>query len=260
MFSKLHQRLGTAGLVVAVVALAAALAGTALAAAGLNSTQKKEVKKIAKKYAGKPGAPGAQGPPGPQGSAGSNGKNGTDGKNGADGQPGAKGDPGAGVIAAELAKGPTEPCGVAGGYSFEVEGSGEPHHVCNGAASAGGSGVLQPGEEETGVWSLFVPTEFTNGYWSIQYPRPLPQLPKKAFLKTGTPTSECPGSWDNPKANPETTQPVLCVYPKPDMPLPAAFPSSELSLTSGVVYKWVVDEETERQVYGSWAAKVPSLP
>ncbi len=67
------------GVVIAVIALIFALAGTAFAAAKLNGTQKKEVKKIAKKYAGKRGktgpagangAPGAQGPGGPRGPAG----------------------------------------------------------------------------------------------------------------------------------------------------------------------------------------------
>ena len=43
MFAKLHNRFGTAGLVVAVVALIAALAGTAIAAGGLNAKQKKEL-------------------------------------------------------------------------------------------------------------------------------------------------------------------------------------------------------------------------
>src|SRR5690349_24138099 len=87
----IREPFGTAGLIVACVALIAALGGTALAAAKLNSTQKKEVEKIAKKYAGKPGAPGAQGSAGPAGNDGSNGTNrtnGTDGEDGTDGAPG----------------------------------------------------------------------------------------------------------------------------------------------------------------------------
>jgi hypothetical protein len=85
MFSKLHERLGTAGLVVAVVALVVALAGTAFAATKLNSTQKKEVKKIAKKYAGKPGP---QGPAGLQGAPGAKGDKGDKGDPGTPGQDG----------------------------------------------------------------------------------------------------------------------------------------------------------------------------
>jgi hypothetical protein len=74
-----------------MIALVAALGGTALAASKLNSTQKKEVEKIAKKYAGKPGAAGAQGPAGPTGSAGKNGTDGTNGTNGKDGTSGKDG-------------------------------------------------------------------------------------------------------------------------------------------------------------------------
>lgn len=85
MISKLHDRLGTAGLVVAIVALVVALTGTAFAALpGLNSKQKKEVKNIAKQFPGAPGAPGAPGPAGPTGPQGAQGPagNGTPGENG----------------------------------------------------------------------------------------------------------------------------------------------------------------------------------
>ena len=56
----IREPFGTAGLIVACVALVLALTGAAFAAAGLTGKQKKEVEKIAKKYAGKPGAAGAQ--------------------------------------------------------------------------------------------------------------------------------------------------------------------------------------------------------
>lgn len=91
MFSSFRDRFGTAGLVVAIMALVIALAGTAYAASKLNSTQKKEVEKIAKKYAGKPGAPGAQGAKGDTGAPGSSGSNGTNGTNGKDGATGLQG-------------------------------------------------------------------------------------------------------------------------------------------------------------------------
>lgn len=87
MFSKLHERLGTAGLIIAVVALIAALAGTAFAAAGLNPKQKKEVKKIAAKVA-KRGPAGPPGPPGPAGKEGARGQNGSPGATGATGPAG----------------------------------------------------------------------------------------------------------------------------------------------------------------------------
>jgi hypothetical protein len=92
MLQRIHGKLGTAGFIISIVALVAALGGGAYAASGgLSGKQKKEVEKIAKKFAGKPGAPGAPGSPGPAGAAGAkgdvgpagtNGTNGTNGKNG----------------------------------------------------------------------------------------------------------------------------------------------------------------------------------
>ena len=83
--SRIHQKLGTAGFVISIVALVAAMGGGAYAASGgLNGKQKKEVEKIAKKYAGKPGAAG------PAGSNGSNGAKGDTGATGAEGKQGPK--------------------------------------------------------------------------------------------------------------------------------------------------------------------------
>lgn len=84
----IREPFGTAGLIVACVALIAALAGGAYAASnGLTSQQKKEVKKIAKSFQGTgpqgaAGAPGAAGANGKDGAAGANGKDGTSGANG----------------------------------------------------------------------------------------------------------------------------------------------------------------------------------
>jgi len=87
MLSRIHNKLGTAGLIVAVVALVAALVGSAYAASGGSFTkkQKKEIQKIAKKFAG------ATGPAGPAGSPGAAGKNGTNGTNGSAGPTGPTG-------------------------------------------------------------------------------------------------------------------------------------------------------------------------
>src|SRR3954453_22689625 len=56
---------GKAGLTVAILALVLAMVGGAWAAVGLNGKQKKEVRKIAKTFAGKPGVAGQQGPAAP---------------------------------------------------------------------------------------------------------------------------------------------------------------------------------------------------
>lgn len=98
MISRIHSKLGTAGLVVAIVALVAALTGAAFAAGGLTGQQEKQVKKIAKKFAGKNGATGPQGPagaPGGKGDTGAQGKQGNQGEPGEDGEDGIDGEDGA---------------------------------------------------------------------------------------------------------------------------------------------------------------------
>jgi hypothetical protein len=98
MLQRFQDRVGTAGLIVAIVALVLALGGGAYAASGaLTSKQKKEVEKIAKKYAGKPGVAGATGPAGAaggKGDAGSNGNTGPEGKQGPEGKRGPEGEEG----------------------------------------------------------------------------------------------------------------------------------------------------------------------
>jgi hypothetical protein len=81
----LHKRLGTAGFVLAIAALVLAMTGAAFAAAGLTAKQKKEVTRIAKKFAGKPG------PKGETGATGATGKEGPQGRQGIQGEPGTKG-------------------------------------------------------------------------------------------------------------------------------------------------------------------------
>lgn len=91
MISKLRERFGTAGLIVAIVALVLALTGGAFAATGgLNAKQKKEVKKIAKRFQGS-GPQGPQGPPGPVGARGETGATGPAGAPGAQGGIGPQG-------------------------------------------------------------------------------------------------------------------------------------------------------------------------
>lgn len=140
MFRRFHDRFGTAGLVVAIIALVAAIGGTALAAGGLTKQQEKQVKKIAKKYAGKRGATGPQGPVGPQGPAGANGKDGANGAAGADGPTGATGATGAtGETGATGATGETGSTGATGATGV-----------------SGFTATLPSGETETGAWSGMV--------------------------------------------------------------------------------------------------------
>jgi hypothetical protein len=120
-YEAFRERFGTAGVVIGVIALVVALTGSAFAAGGgLSGKQKKEVKAIAKSFQG-------TGPEGKQGPAGTNGTSGKDGTNGANGTDG---------NSVKLLNEAPPGCGVAGGYTYEVEGTGEENEVCNGGAGS----------------------------------------------------------------------------------------------------------------------------
>jgi hypothetical protein len=172
MFSKLHDRLGTAGLVVAIVALVLALAGTAFAAAGLTGKQKQEVTKIAKKYAGEDGTPGANGAPGPAGPIGPIGPAGPKGPEGPEGPDGPAGTPGTpGTNGTNGTNGKNVQVGTAtvgecpeGGATVQVAGeAATKKEVCNGAKGAEGpqGSPWVAGEAPSGA--------LLKGTWSIPY-------------------------------------------------------------------------------------------
>ena len=160
----IREPFGTAGLIIACIALVLALTGAAFAAAGLSGKQKKEVEKIAKKFSGKPGAAGAQGPAGAAGKDGSNGAPGANGKS---------------VTVAEIAEG-EEACEERGGAMVRQEGS-VGTEVCNGERGREGSpwtagGTLPSGKTETGVYFVKPPegTAFINAPLSINIPLAAP--------------------------------------------------------------------------------------
>jgi hypothetical protein len=142
----IREPFGTAGLVVAIVALIAAVGGTAYAAAKLNSTQKKEVEKIAKKFAG------------PKGPTGATGATGATGPTGASGGPGTPGTPGAAGTSAKTKTfvGAKAPCTEGG---IEVESATPTVLVCNGKKGdpAEFPKIMPSGKPETGVWSTVQP-------------------------------------------------------------------------------------------------------
>jgi hypothetical protein len=174
MLKRLHNKLGTAGLVIAVVALVVAVAGTAFAAGGLTKQQEKQVKKIAKKYAGKNGAPGAAGP---QGSAGPQGAKGDQGPKGDAGAPGTNGDDGQ---------------------------DGEDGVCSEGVPTC----VLPKGATVTGVWGVRA-TGVGQAYAQISFPlRFTGAEPTVSFIEGGAATEKCPGSVENPEALPGN----LCIY------------------------------------------------
>jgi hypothetical protein len=154
-----HEKLGTAGLIVACIALVFAMLGGAYAA----TASKQHSKKAKAGKRGPRGPKGATGAQGPIGAVGPQGPKGDPGAKGDKGDPGEKGDTGEQGIAGEDGKSPVrtkiepteEGCEENGGYLYEVEGSGEePAEVCNGKEGSPwtAGGTLPAGANETGTW------------------------------------------------------------------------------------------------------------
>jgi hypothetical protein len=192
---------GKAGLLVAILALVLATTGAAFAAAGLNSKQKKEVTKIAKKYAGKPGATGPQGPAG---------ANGTNGEKGAQGEKGAKGDTGA--------TGPQGPIGNTG-----------PAGPTGPEGALGTAGTTLPSNAtETGNWVLSGKYAGFNlppsAVAPVSFPIPLATAldaehvhavnpsGEEEFFEEGEPVTRSPQYCHGSVAAPEANSGNLCVY------------------------------------------------
>jgi Collagen triple helix repeat (20 copies) len=215
---RIHDKLGTAGLIVAVVALVAAVGGSAIAATNATDSKRHhkrakknkkkqkgvtvaQVRKIAKQEASKY-ANSNPGPAGPQGPAGADGQNGSNGQNGADGAQGTAGEDGESVT--------MEPAGaecLSGGTNFQV--GGEEEFVCNG--EPGEPGILHPGETlpegatETGGWRL----QGATTSWALSFAIPLAEaLPEANTHYVTSATADCPGS----AAEPEAASGHLCVY------------------------------------------------
>lgn len=216
-YRRFHDRFGTAGVLIAVVALVAALSGTALAAKGaLTGKQKKEVEKIAKKFQGT----------GPAGAAGAPGKDGTNGTNGAAGKDGGAGANGKSVVVSSTAPGCSE-----GGVSVEVEGTpASKKEVCNGEEGLKGEkgepwtagGILPPGQTETGTFLLSAPgkeegARYFGAATTISFFIPLgaPLDAAHTIYVEGTVPAECESSHDGSAGptNPEADPGYLCVYP-----------------------------------------------
>lgn len=236
MLSRMHQKLGTAGLVVAVVALVIALTGAAFAAGGLTSQQEKQVKKIAKKYAGKPGPAGPQGSPGPQG---------------------AKGDPGpAGPVGP---RGPAGPTGEAGETGFtETLPSGETETGGWATGPAPQAVSVEQVEVEPEVFEeVVVPSSAPSGdFVAFSMNIPLAAPIAKANIHFLTPaeqeTTACPGTADRPEA----AKGHFCIYSKAStnttFAVNAVFPVSSVSSVLGVFSR-----QQAGSAFGTWAVTAP---
>jgi Collagen triple helix repeat (20 copies) len=273
MISRIHNKLGTAGFVVAIVALVAALSGAAIAAGGgLTGKQKKEVKKIAKSVAN----PGPAGPAGPQGLPGAAGAKGDTGAAGADGEDGQDGAAGKSVIVGT----PTVAECPNGGATVQKEGETlSKKAVCNGEDGETGFVKELPYEESvTGAWSLGLTDNETPFYFfSVSYGFKLPEGKKATpvFVKTpGEESTNCPGNVNDPKA----AAGKVCYYVHIALPEPGSWaagvgfdvPSStNTSYPSGNTVKFKTGpfpgcftEENcaVMQLSGTWAVKAPADP
>lgn len=249
MISRLHQKLGTAGFILSMVALVAAMSGGAYAAiSGAEKRMiKKESKKFSKKFSkqfakrgpagpqGLPGAPGAQGLPGQNGSDGANGSKGADGSNGKS------------VVVANEGAGPNcEDGGVA--VRREGEATTENKYVCNGQEGSPwtAGGTLPGGETLSGVFGNFG-AGFT--YVPISYGIPLEAPATVVLVKTeGENAASCPGNVENPDA----AAGKLCIY--------FAVPNFEElngaeSFKSGAALALLGGEIN---VFGTWAVTAPT--
>lgn len=204
---RLKEPFGKAGLTVAILALVLAMVGGAYAASKLTKPQVKEVEKIAKKFAGKPGA------------------NGTNGANGAAGKDGAAGTAGANGTSATTASfnGTKGACHEGG---VEVKSASPTVNVCNGKEGSPwtAGGTLPSGKTEEGSWVLTVPVEeptlkINLARTAISFGIPLAAAPEHVvYLKVGEgETAECPGTAANPEAAPGS----LCVYAAFEVDVPS---------------------------------------
>jgi hypothetical protein len=275
VISHIHHKLGTAGFIISIVALVAALGGGAYAASGgLNGKQKKEVEKIAKKYSGKPGAPGvagaqgsagAKGDTGAPGAAGANGS-GEKGEKGDPGERGEQGDPGAIPNIITLAPGNGEHC-EAGGTEIS-NANGQKGFACNGESGTGGGGefpeALPSGATETGLWEVLGEKGIVGesgglklALVAISYPIRLSAPPIETLLVNATTASQeekdkCPGTPAEPEAS---AAGVLCLYNNGNL---AGEPLTLLVGGNAKAGAELIFAEPEKAVgIGSWAIKAP---
>lgn len=221
MLTRMRNQLGPAGFAIAIVAVVLALGGAALAAKGaLTGKQKKEVEKIAKKYAGEPGP---AGPAGQAGAAGPQGPKGDPGTAGANGGNGADGSDGTSVTSTESANtiDGTHCVGVGGSKFVAASGT---TYACNGKegkqGQTGFTKTLPPNATETGTWGTGPNAPAGNKGIPISFPIPLAVAPASVVVVPPAQESEpgCPGRGGGTfgdgyvPTTPEAEPGVLCVY------------------------------------------------
>lgn len=194
MFSTLRTRFGIPG-VISVMALVFAMFGGAYAASNSSGGGSATASK-AKAKKGPRGPKGAKGDTGPAGPAGPQGPKGDPG---AKGDPGSPGSPGANGKSVVLLNEPPAGCSE-GGFTYEVEGSGEENEVCNGEEGEPWTdgGTLPSGATETGVWGSLLTEDGTEAgdrrYYPISFALPLADAPEPIYVgPTEASKPGCPG-------------------------------------------------------------------
>ena len=203
MLQSLHQKLGTAGFVISIVALVAALGGGAYAASSHLSGQAEEGSREHRQ------APGQE-----VGKQGKRGKNGQNGLNGANGAVGPVGLPGAGgpqgLPGAKGADGAAGAAGATGANGANGEEGLEGPEGPEGAEGETGFTETLPSEQtETGTYAVGRLTEEGAVFVPLSFPIPLAANVDVHFFAEGAaPTAECPSGPVEPEAAPGN----LCVY------------------------------------------------
>lgn len=241
MLSRMHQKLGTAGLVVSIVALIAALTGAAIAAPKF--VTKPEATKIAKKWAkkipgptgpagpagavGAPGPAGAVGPAGPAGPEGKQGIQGIQGKEGPEGEPGPPGEDGA-------------------------------------CSEANADCTMPKGSTLQGMWAFGITQKeqtalFIDISWGLKYPGGVPKFVyvNKAGEEKGpnAGAGNCPGTNVEPDAAPG----YLCVYEMEALGSYDPFKFFPPIVSSGgAVFVPIPASGTSVAGFGTWAVTAPT--
>jgi hypothetical protein len=247
MFSVFRGRLSYAN-VTATLALFFGLSGGALAASHYLITSTRQIKpsvlSALKGNAGKAGPVGPVGERGPAGAAGTSGV-------GAKGEPGTSGVSPEGVeFSGSVSKGSCT--AKQGGVEFKGANT---TFACNGKeGKTGYTETLPAGKTEEGTWSVLTDVSSLGladeGFASLSFAIPLhePIAEEDVFvLAEGAPaTTECPGSFSDPKALPGD----VCVYTSLERGKPGLI-SAEGS-TGGVVLG-LKGESEKGAAFGSWA-------
>ena len=209
MIERLRTQIGTAGLIVAIVALVAALGGGAYAATGAGNGKATASAKAKQGKQGKPGKTGAAGPQGPAGPAGAKGDIGAAGSNGSNGTNGTS-------VTGVAIPTTSAACNHQGGTAYTSASGTE--NVCNGKnGTTGFTAVLPPGKTETGVWGASVsiqPASKGLRFFPISFTIPLEAAPTAIFVGPAEESKlpDCPGRGAGVLGIPEAAPGKLCIY------------------------------------------------